>query len=186
MAYKFFLDNTTPFKPHEWAEMERKYSNWLKVANTCYSITDTAHLVRMLQLELSGKRRQIIIDRVYARFSALRSQQEYIKFTTETKEDWSAEDRATFKKALVSWSHAIAYINTLDYDPLPELKKLVQYELAHKRRMYLVHRLFTKFQTVRRSMEKKGIARWRFADGVREGHRDILMSAGEALARGSV
>lgn len=161
---RFFLDSVPPFEPQERAEMQRKYSNWLKVSDTVYSIVDATHLVRMLQLELMGKRRQIILDRVYSRFSALRAQREYPIFFNQFDKpaEWDPEEVAKFTKLLISWDHTIAYIDTLDVNPLPELKRLMHYEYQGKRRRYLLHRLFTKYQTVRRKMERREMMRWRY------------------------
>lgn len=159
----FFLDKVTPFTHGEWAEHERKYSNWLKVSSVCYSITDVTHLCRMLQLELAGKRRQIILDRVYSRFSALRTQREYPIFFKQFEAPMVVdnEDAARYDKILISWDHTSSYIDKLDVNPLPELRKIMHYEYQGKRRRYLLHRLFTKFQTVRRKMEKREMMRWR-------------------------
>ena len=71
------------------------------------------------------------------------------------------EDAARYDKILISWDHTSSYIDKLDVNPLPELRKIMHYEYQGKRRRYLLHRLFTKFQTVRRKMEKREMMRWR-------------------------
>jgi len=163
----FFLDRITPFEPHQWAEMERKYSNWLKVSDIVYKLTDTTQLIRMLQLELMGKRRRIILDRVYSRFSALRAQREYPIFNNQFVDPiiMDKEDAARYDRLLISWDHVVGYIERLDVKPLEEIKKIMHYEYQGKRRRYLMHRLFTKYQTVRRKMEKQDMMRWRLKRG---------------------
>jgi hypothetical protein len=164
---QFFLDKVSPFEVNQWADMERRYSNWLKVSSICYSITDVAHLTRMLQLELMGKRRQIILDRVYSRLSALRAQREYPIFFKQFDKpvEWTGEEQAKYNRLLISWDHTVGYVDRLDLNPLPELLRLMHFEYGSKRRRYLLHRLFTKFQTVRRKMEKRDMMRWRLKRG---------------------
>jgi hypothetical protein len=160
---QFFLDKVKPFEPHEWADMERRYSNWIKVSDVCYKITDVTHLTRMLQLEIMGKRRRIILDRVYSRLSALRTQREYPIFFTQFDKpvEWTGEECAKYNRLLISWDHVVGYIDRLDLDPLAELKRLMHFEHSTKRRRYLMHRLFTKYQTVRRKMERREMMGWK-------------------------
>ena len=161
----FFLDTVTPFPSTAIAEKERQYSHWLKVAEACKvcrQTKDTKELLRILQLELLSKRRQIIIDRVYACFSAMRSDAEYSEFIEEFKKakPFDQDDDAYYIPKLQSWTHAFGYIQTLDINPLPEIKRLMCYEYHHRNRYYLLQRAYTKFQTIRRNMEKREMYTW--------------------------
>lgn len=51
-------------------------SNWLKVADKIYTVEDEDQLLVMLKMELTSKRREYIITRLYSRYNALRAKRE--------------------------------------------------------------------------------------------------------------
>ena len=58
------------------ATIKRDMSNWLKVADKIYAVEDEAQLLIMLKMELTSKRREYIITRLYSRYNALRAKRE--------------------------------------------------------------------------------------------------------------
>jgi hypothetical protein len=161
----FFLDTEPPFPASKVAEKERQYSHWLKVAEackTCRQTKDTKELIRILQMELLGKRRPIIINRVYSCFAVIRSEGEYEALLERFKAyaPFNLDDDMFYETKLRSWAYANAYIQTLDVTPLTRIRHMMCYELRHENRYYMLQRMFTKYQTIRRKMEKREMFSW--------------------------
>ena len=155
---EFFLDAVEPFAIKEWPAAERACSNWLKVADVIYNTNDIDLLTRILQLELIIERRPLIVERVYARISSLRSKAEYDLF-------WQApiaevEPNKELDEVLRCWDTVLASLVNQE-DILVWLRKLIYYEYNTKHRRYLLRRLLTKYQSLRREKELKSLYTWK-------------------------
>lgn len=159
----FFLDKIPPCSDAKWTAMASEYSNWLRIAKLIYSTTNRTPVLRLLQIELCGQRRPMIVKRLYQRFSALRATTEFSAILTQFKEPVypDPETKARYDATLETWNDALKYVNTLDVNPLPEIKNLIHHECHNKRRRYVLHRLYTKYCTIRRRMELQGMQYWR-------------------------
>lgn len=164
-AAAFFLDVIKPFGPTVVAEKERQYSHWLKVAEACKRCKlekSPNELVRIMQMELMGKRREVIVNRVHSCFSSIRSELEYEDFIKdfEAFSPFDLDDEMFYEPRLRTWKHALEYINTLDFKPLAQIKRMMCYEYHTRNRFYMMQRIYTKYQTIRRNMERREIWAW--------------------------
>ena len=159
----FFLDKIPPCSDAKWTAMASEYSNWLRIAKLIYSTTNRTPVLRLLQIELCGQRRPMIVKRLYQRFSALRAISEFDMMLKQFKVPIypSPEVIAQNDALLITWDSAAGYISTLDFNPLPEIKRLIHHECQNKHRRYVLHRLYTKYCTIRRRMELQGMQYWR-------------------------
>jgi len=155
-----FLD-IKPFPEEKLHAKEREYSNWIKVAEAIYGTENLVQVLRILQLELMGMRRQYVIERVYSRFSALRAQDEK-KHMREFLEDkdplWG--DKKEIKQALKNWHNMYKYLQKKSHTTA-HLKCLLYEEFYGKRRPYMMKRLYGKFSMSRMREEKKEMLQWK-------------------------
>lgn len=146
-----FLD-ITPFDPKDRTEYEPQLSNWLRVAKLIYNTADADLILRLLQIELTGLKREFIIDRLYARFSALRAATEKWTFLKQFE---GAEPIPELSVYMASWDT----ITVLNLTP-EEILRIAQHEYVTKRRYYILHRLYTRYATIRREQEKELMRQW--------------------------
>lgn len=155
-----FLDEVSPYSVTEQPEMERKFSNWRKVADIIYTLDDTDELVRILQLELTTRRRPLIIERVYSKYSSLKSKNELKKIFARNISD--IQQDSTKDTILVNWSRVLKYLNMGSNNNDPQaLLDLIDYERKTRNRLYIISRLFTKLQTLRKKTERKEMYAWK-------------------------
>ena len=153
-----FLDKIEPFTVKQWPEKERDISHWLKTSKLIYTSDDTDELLKYLQLELMTRRRPMIISRIYSRFSFLRGITEYEEFISIFKLSLVAPpENRMYEDLLVSWDHVFAQIDDMTQ---ADLIGLCHYEYWNRRRPYLMRRLITKYQSLRRMLERKEMQTW--------------------------
>jgi len=153
----YFLDEIPLFTARQWPEKERNISNWMKVSKLIYTTEDMDEILRYLQLELLTRRRPMIVNRLYLRFSALRNVNEYEGYMSLFQLTLAPPKNPLYEDLLISWDHVYAQISAMAQT---DLLALCHYEYWNKRRPYLMRRLITKHQTIRRTLEKKGIWTW--------------------------
>lgn len=160
MKVEFFLDSVALFGKRDWPEAERSISNWLKAAKLIYTEEDAKVILRLLQVELCTQRRRMLIERLYSRYSYLRAAEEHKTFMDQFEKRKMPED-LILKDALHSWDYTVVYISGIELEPLPRILELMEYEYCTKARRYLLQRLQTKYQSIRRSLEKRDMYLWK-------------------------
>lgn len=160
MKVEFFLDSVTPYGIRDWPEAERSISNWVKAAKIIYAEEDPKVILRLLQVELSTQRRRMLIERIYSRYSYLRAAEEHKTFM-DRFEKRELPENPILKDILHSWDYTHVYISGIELEPLPRILELMEYEYCTKARRYLLQRLQTKYQSIRRALEKRDMYIWK-------------------------
>lgn len=165
--------NVKPFTKGEKAERERDLGNWMRIAKIIYATKDPELVVRYLQLELSGQPREFIVARLYTRFSALRVAQERNDFFSQFKAN-KPEQSAKLDAILDKWTETMVYLSNQRNDLSTALMTLMAYEYHQRRRNYVLHRLYTRYCTERRNVERREL------NGERKSNRGLLSRASAA------
>jgi len=155
-----FLDNIKPFSVKQWPERERDISHWLKAAKCIPNITDPEEALRYLQVELATRRRPLLVDRLYRRFSHLRCLNEFNDLIVIFQHSSVIPFYPEYDKMLISWDHVYPVVSTYEPKDANKILDLLHYEWSKKRRLYLMKRLMTKYQSLRRCRERKEMMAW--------------------------
>jgi hypothetical protein len=153
-----FLD-VTPFSEKEFAEYQRKYSNWNKIADTIYKTRQPQLVLQVLQLELMTRNRDYIIKRLYGRFLALRAAQDQVLYLFAKDASLLKETNQQLKNIMASWKSILQYFKIKQPDE-ECIKSFIRYELMHEKRKYILQRLYGKFNEMRREREIKEMQTW--------------------------
>jgi hypothetical protein len=148
-----FLD-LIPYNKKALQHKFRNYTAWLDYANVIYKPKCTKEdLISLLQMELVFGRREMIIKRIYSRFSRLR----YLHEKEEMHKPYSGPDIAelclsSFDKMEAQLPDDLKCENTVWY--------LLQSERAHKRRGYMMNLLYGRYSSLRRQREISELIAW--------------------------
>jgi len=149
-----FLDDIK-FDHKQARLLSYEYTRWDIFANEIYKADITEHqLLKLLQMELMFGQREMIISRLYSRFSKLRYYREKKLLFTKSEEPKGAELN------LESWDKNVAVFKEgLQNEAF--IVRLIRSEQEYKYRGYILNLLYGRLTSLRRTREHKEMKEWR-------------------------
>lgn len=155
-----FLD-TPEFSYSRLRKLSAHFTRWEKFAEIIYqSRISTGYLLDLLQMETLIGQREMIIQRLYSRFSKIRHIEERIELFIQRLQESESEEFVRFKKGMKSWDHALDTLKE-ELTDTRTIKVLIRYEQSHQCRPYMLKLLHGRFTNLRRQQELKEIKQWR-------------------------
>lgn len=147
-----------PFPARERPLKEREFSHWGKVAKAIYNTTDEESVLRVLQLELMSRKRRMIINRVYSRFSRLRADRERRNVDAFLM---GAANNVIETPPWACWATLSALV---DAEDLEGIRSMMLHERANKNRNHVLKRMYGKLMAKRMQQERKEMLTWRLKE----------------------
>jgi len=136
-----------------------KFSNWLIFAEVLYEPEMTEEkIIKLLQMEILFGQRQMIIKRLYSRFSRLRYLRE--KQTIFKRRKTQGAFPKNFVLGMTCWDSINVRLKS-ELSSIPGVKLMLLYEQTTKARPYMIKLLYGRFTALRRQQELEEISTWR-------------------------